>query len=272
MSTRGPDGPAPGPGGSGRDAARSGGFGSGEFSGASAPGADEDSVTGAASGGGRHLRAVPDPVEQHDPEGFDVASRVAHRLSGLLPPARLGPGRGGRRRRRVTGEQRSGPRPDARDPQPLGAAVDELIAARGWRRQIGLRLVVQRWDELVGPSNARQLPRRSPRRPRRVEHLGQCPARDRPAARRGAQPSPRRRCRHPRRRPGPERPQLAPWSPLGAGARAPGHLRVVPVPVLSARSGIPRSRAHGGLPPAASSSPPHVCVPASNMSRVPART
>ena len=155
MSTRGPDGPAPGPGGSGRDAARSGGFGSGEFSGASAPGADEDSVTGAASGGGRHLRAVPDPVEQHDPEGFDVASRVAHRLSGLLPPARLGPGRGGRRRRRVTGEQRSGPRPDARDPQPLGAAVDELIAARGWRRQIGLRLVVQRWDELVGPSNAR---------------------------------------------------------------------------------------------------------------------
>ena len=90
MSTRGPDGPAPGPGGSGRDAARSGGFGSGEFSGASAPGADEDSVTGAASGGGRHLRAVPDPVEQHDPEGFDVASRVAHRLSGLLPPARLG--------------------------------------------------------------------------------------------------------------------------------------------------------------------------------------
>lgn len=63
--------------------------------------------------------------------------------------------RGGRRRRRVTGEQRSGPRPDARDPQPLGAAVDELIAARGWRRQIGLRLVVQRWDELVGPSNAR---------------------------------------------------------------------------------------------------------------------
>ncbi|WP_232012573.1 DUF721 domain-containing protein [Propionibacterium australiense] len=83
-----------------------------------------------------------------------MASRVAHSLSGLLPPARLGPENRNRRWRRPVVEQRSGAHPDARDPQPLGAAVDELIAARGWRRQIGLRLIVQRWDELVGRTNA----------------------------------------------------------------------------------------------------------------------
>ena len=119
--------------------------GSGEFGAASGPGRD---------GGRSSAPAGADPTDHHDPEGFDVADRVAHGLSGLLPPARLGPGNGSRRRRRVTGEQRSGAHPDARDPQPLGAVVDDLIAARGWRKQIGLHLVIQRWDELVGPANA----------------------------------------------------------------------------------------------------------------------
>lgn len=133
-----PDGPEPG-----QDTARPEGFGSGEFNAAPEPGHDDGTPPPGA-----------DPVEEHDPEGFDVASRVAHNLSGLLPPARLGPENRNRRRRRTVDEQRSGAHPDARDPQPLGSAVDDLIAARGWRRQIGLRLIIQRWDELVGRTNA----------------------------------------------------------------------------------------------------------------------
>lgn len=58
------------------------------------------------------------------------------------------------RRHREFGEQRSGAHPDERDPQKLGTVFDDLVARRGWRRQLGLHLIVQRWDELVGPVNA----------------------------------------------------------------------------------------------------------------------
>lgn len=95
--------------------------------------------------------------DDHDPEGFDVATSVAHQLSGMLPPARLGPrGKRGRRRRRTRlfDEERSGSGPDARDPQAVGAAMEKLVSQRGWRTQLGLRLIVGRWDELVGPTNA----------------------------------------------------------------------------------------------------------------------
>lgn len=97
---------------------------------------------------------VEAPVDDvHDPEGFDVAIRVAHQLSGLLPPARTGP-TPRRRRARVHEETRSGAAPDPRDPQPLGAAMERLVRGRGWHTELGLRLILARWAELVGPANA----------------------------------------------------------------------------------------------------------------------
>lgn len=94
-------------------------------------------------------------VADHNPEGFDVASRIMHGYAGLLPPARTGPDRRRRRRARNYGEeQRSGARPDDRDPQPVGAALDRLVGRQGWKTELGLRLIVARWSELVGPTNA----------------------------------------------------------------------------------------------------------------------
>lgn len=88
----------------------------------------------------------------HDPEGFELASQVAMGLSGLLPPSRVGPAR--HYRRRVHEETRSGPGSDVRDPQLLGTAMERLVRARGWRTELGLRMIVTRWSTLVGSANA----------------------------------------------------------------------------------------------------------------------
>ncbi|CEG98250.1 DciA family protein [Propionibacterium freudenreichii] len=113
-----------------------------------------DPSGGDPSAGGPDEGALPD---DHDPEGFEVATSVAHQLSGMLPPARLGPRKKGRKRRRrarLFDEERSGAGPDVRDPQAVGSAMEKLVNERGWRTQLGLRLIVGRWAELVGPTNA----------------------------------------------------------------------------------------------------------------------
>ena len=90
--------------------------------------------------------------EEHDPEGYELATQVAMGLSGLLPPPRVGPPK--RRRSRTREEMRSGSGADPRDPQPLGTAMERLVRARGWRTELGLRLIVSRWSMLVGEANA----------------------------------------------------------------------------------------------------------------------
>jgi predicted nucleic acid-binding Zn ribbon protein len=44
----------------------------------------------------------------------------------------------------------SGARADERDPQPLGASVRSLLAARGWESEAAVGGVVGRWPEIVG--------------------------------------------------------------------------------------------------------------------------
>lgn len=44
----------------------------------------------------------------------------------------------------------SGARPSRRDPQPIGAVADALIAARGWDEKVEQAAVVVRWREIVG--------------------------------------------------------------------------------------------------------------------------
>lgn len=57
-----------------------------------------------------------------------------------------------RRRRAVRRvEQRSGPRPDDRDPKPFGATVRELLHDRGWDQTMSVATVMGRWEALVGP-------------------------------------------------------------------------------------------------------------------------
>jgi predicted nucleic acid-binding Zn ribbon protein len=50
-----------------------------------------------------------------------------------------------RRRRGYTG-----PGPDPRDPQPLGAVLDRLVKARGWQRPAAEATVFGDWERVVG--------------------------------------------------------------------------------------------------------------------------
>lgn len=59
------------------------------------------------------------------------------------------------RRRKVPGEaRRSGAYPDARDPQTVAAAIDRLVAERGWRAPVAVGGVVGRWGAVVGSETA----------------------------------------------------------------------------------------------------------------------
>jgi predicted nucleic acid-binding Zn ribbon protein len=51
-------------------------------------------------------------------------------------------------------EIRSGPGPDGRDPQLMGAAIAALISARGWQDEVSIAAVIGRWAEIVGPDVA----------------------------------------------------------------------------------------------------------------------
>jgi predicted nucleic acid-binding Zn ribbon protein len=62
-----------------------------------------------------------------------------------------GDGAGGPRRLRGY----SGPGPDPRDPQPFGAVLARLVAARGWQRPAAEATVFGAWERVVGPEIAR---------------------------------------------------------------------------------------------------------------------
>jgi predicted nucleic acid-binding Zn ribbon protein len=44
--------------------------------------------------------------------------------------------------------------PDDRDPQPVGAAVDEFVDQHGWGTELRVHGVMARWDLIVGPDIA----------------------------------------------------------------------------------------------------------------------
>ncbi|RGC68933.1 hypothetical protein C5N14_11610 [Micromonospora sp. MW-13] len=60
-----------------------------------------------------------------------------------------GDGEGGRRLRGY-----SGPGPDPRDPQPLGAVLNRLVKARGWEQPAAEATVFGAWERVVGPEVA----------------------------------------------------------------------------------------------------------------------
>ncbi len=82
-----------------------------------------------------------------------AAAKVEARRRGWSAGA--GPGRGeggssGWRSRRAAPDQRSGAHPDDRDPQPLTAAVDRLLAERGWQTDAAIGGAMGRWPVIVG--------------------------------------------------------------------------------------------------------------------------
>jgi predicted nucleic acid-binding Zn ribbon protein len=88
----------------------------------------------------------------HDPTGLELARSVAASLRGAAKatPARLG----GRRRRAPGAAQFSGAHPDDRDPAPVKATVERLVAEEGWSREVSVHSVLGRWPAIVGPEVA----------------------------------------------------------------------------------------------------------------------
>src|SRR5262245_59648548 len=102
--------------------------------------------------------AVPDEPTRSKPEsaggaesagGPELARAVleaarARRAAELRRPAETGRAVGGRPR------GYSGPGPDPRDPQPVGAVLAKLVKARGWQRQAAEARVFALWPDVVG--------------------------------------------------------------------------------------------------------------------------
>lgn len=98
-----------------------------------------------------------DATEPHDPTGLDLASEIARqtaRNTPLLPPDPPPMSSMKQRRFGRFEEQRSGARPDDRDPQPLGKVLNQVSNRRGWVKRISLSTVLRNWAALVGEDNA----------------------------------------------------------------------------------------------------------------------
>ncbi|GAA1397643.1 DUF721 domain-containing protein [Luteococcus peritonei] len=100
------------------------------------------------------LQAAREVLANHDPLGLDLASQIAEGTRAVLPPSRGVRKKPRRRREWTESTVRSGAGPDARDPQLLGAALGRVINERGWQREVNVRNLLDRWESLVGPTNA----------------------------------------------------------------------------------------------------------------------
>lgn len=96
-----------------------------------------------------------EPVD-HDPTGLDLAAQIARQTANTeaLPPVPVKKQRPRKFRSRAFEEQRSGARPDDRDPQALGSVLGQVSSRRGWQKRISLSTVLQGWAGLVGDDNA----------------------------------------------------------------------------------------------------------------------
>ena len=104
----------------------------------------------------------PTQPDEHDEGGIELARSIARGLAGRTGMIRRKPGdsggsgssagwntgwKNGRRRRDA---KPSGAHPDERDPQPLEANLERMIAERGWSTEIRVHGVFSRWGAIVG--------------------------------------------------------------------------------------------------------------------------
>src|ERR1043165_7661209 len=86
--------------------------------------------------------------------GMDLVRRTLEEARGAARSQGkdVGRGRNSPTKRRVAGRRRSwsGPGPDVRDPQTLGAATQDLAKTRGWSGRVAEGSVFGRWRTVVG--------------------------------------------------------------------------------------------------------------------------
>ena len=83
--------------------------------------------------------------------GPDLVRAALEQANAAARAKGTSPGRG--RPRRPTA-QRSGSGAEARDPVLFGAAIQRLVAERGWEDTTAAASVLARWEQLVGPEIA----------------------------------------------------------------------------------------------------------------------
>lgn len=82
-----------------------------------------------------------------DPAAAEAAAAALRRATRSTQPARKGTTRRGR----------PGTFSDARDPQPVGVAVERLIEDQGWQRESTVAVLMADWSQVVGPGLADHL-------------------------------------------------------------------------------------------------------------------
>jgi predicted nucleic acid-binding Zn ribbon protein len=103
-------------------------------------------------GGTAAADPAPDAGELRGPElaraALEAALESARARRGAPPRRSAAGSRAGSGERRPRGY--SGPGPDPRDPQPLGAVLDRLVKARGWQKPAAEATVFGSWEKVVG--------------------------------------------------------------------------------------------------------------------------
>ena len=99
-------------------------------------------------------RAKPEPEEQHDEAGLDLARAIARGLAGRTTSrsTRATPARtdAARRWRTAREGRSSGAHPDDRDPQTMDATLGRFVSEQGWETELRVHGVFSRWESIVG--------------------------------------------------------------------------------------------------------------------------
>ncbi|AYF30853.1 DUF721 domain-containing protein [Micromonospora tulbaghiae] len=118
---------------------------------------DEVQLPPARLGPGRDARTPGKPAEGEPAANLPEGSTGPELARAVLDAAKARRQAAAPRRRgavRGDGEKRlrgySGPGPDPRDPQPLGAVLDKLMKARGWQQPAAEATVFGAWEKVVG--------------------------------------------------------------------------------------------------------------------------
>ncbi|MCT2279934.1 DciA family protein [Micromonospora chalcea] len=118
---------------------------------------DEVQLPPARLGPGRDARTPGKPADGEPGANLPDGASGPELARAVLDAAKARRQAAAPRRRgavRGDGEKRlrgySGPGPDPRDPQPLGAVLDKLVKARGWQQPAAEATVFGAWEKVVG--------------------------------------------------------------------------------------------------------------------------
>ncbi|MFD6262502.1 DUF721 domain-containing protein [Micromonospora chalcea] len=118
---------------------------------------DEVQLPPARLGPGRDARTPGKPADGEPGANVPEGATGPELARAVLDAAKARRQAAAPRRRgavRGDGEKRlrgySGPGPDPRDPQPLGAVLDKLVKARGWQQPAAEATVFGAWEKVVG--------------------------------------------------------------------------------------------------------------------------